>query len=66
MSGFEALAANPSSKLVVVPMESAALAGGIVQALQLLNPAQDRPAATRPAAPPPAAPLPGGGPWTPG
>ena len=69
VKAFEALAANPSSKLVVVPMESAALAGGIVQALELLR----APGAGRPgggtsgggAAPPPAA-LPGGGPWNQG
>jgi regulator of protease activity HflC (stomatin/prohibitin superfamily) len=34
---FEALAANPSSRLVVVPMESASLAGGIAQAMELLR-----------------------------
>jgi regulator of protease activity HflC (stomatin/prohibitin superfamily) len=54
VKAFEALAANPSSKLVVVPMESAALAGGVVQALELLRP---------PGATPSAATLPGGGPW---
>ena len=48
MKAFEALAANPSSKLVVVPMESAALAGGVVQALELLRPS----GGTRPPAPP--------------
>jgi regulator of protease activity HflC (stomatin/prohibitin superfamily) len=51
---FEALGANPNSKLVVVPMESAALAGGIVQALEVLRPS---------AGAPPAARLPEGGPW---
>ncbi|RYI99399.1 MAG: SPFH/Band 7/PHB domain protein, partial [Acetobacteraceae bacterium] len=41
VKAFEALAGNPSSKLVVVPMEAAALAGGITQAMELLrhNPA---------------------------
>ena len=34
---FQALAASPNSRLVVVPMESAGLAGGIVQAMQLLR-----------------------------
>jgi len=56
VKAFEALGANPASKLVVVPMESAALAGGIAQALTML----------RPEAPPPgAAPVAGaaGGPW---
>jgi regulator of protease activity HflC (stomatin/prohibitin superfamily) len=56
VKAFEALAANPSSRLVVVPMESAALAGGVVQALELLR---------GPASPPAAAPPPSGGssPW---
>jgi regulator of protease activity HflC (stomatin/prohibitin superfamily) len=51
---FEALAANPSSRLVVVPMESAALAGGVVQALEMLR---------APGAPPAAAPPAQPGPW---
>ncbi|MGA3003592.1 MAG: SPFH domain-containing protein [Acetobacteraceae bacterium] len=34
---FQALAASPNSRLVVVPMEAAGLAGGIVQAMQLLR-----------------------------
>ncbi len=34
---FQALAASPSARLVVVPMESAALAGGIAQALELMR-----------------------------
>jgi regulator of protease activity HflC (stomatin/prohibitin superfamily) len=34
---FQSLAAAPNTRLVVVPMESAGLAGGIVQALQLLK-----------------------------
>jgi regulator of protease activity HflC (stomatin/prohibitin superfamily) len=34
---FQSLAAAPNSKLVVVPMEAAGLAGGIVQALQLFQ-----------------------------
>jgi regulator of protease activity HflC (stomatin/prohibitin superfamily) len=37
VKAFEALAANPSSRLVVVPMESAALAGGVTQAMELLR-----------------------------
>jgi regulator of protease activity HflC (stomatin/prohibitin superfamily) len=69
VKAFEALAANPSSKLVVVPMESAALAGGIVQALELLRQPGGTP--PRPAAPPPGGALPGGalpggGPWNQG
>ena len=39
---FQALAAAPNSRLVVVPMESAGLAGGIVQAMQLFK-ETDRP-----------------------
>jgi regulator of protease activity HflC (stomatin/prohibitin superfamily) len=58
VKAFEVLAGNPASKLVVVPMESAGLAGGVVQALELLR----APGLTPP--PPPAAGLsPGGGPW---
>ena len=34
---FQALAASPTSRVVVVPMESAGLAGGIAQALELLR-----------------------------
>ena len=34
---FQALASAPNSRLVVVPMESTALAGGITQALELLR-----------------------------
>jgi regulator of protease activity HflC (stomatin/prohibitin superfamily) len=59
VKAFEALAANPNSKLVVVPMEASALAGGITQALELLrhNPG--------PIPPPPALPAatPGISPW---
>ncbi|MFZ4409802.1 MAG: SPFH domain-containing protein [Paracraurococcus sp.] len=61
VKAFEALAGNPNSKLVVVPMESAALAGGVVQALELLR----TPPAGGPPRPPAAA-LPGGGPWNQG
>ncbi len=35
---FEALAGNPNSKLVIVPMEATALFGGISAALQMLQP----------------------------
>jgi len=34
---FQAIAASPTSRLVVVPMEAAGLAGGIVQAMQLFR-----------------------------
>lgn len=61
VKAFEALGTNPAHKLVVVPMESAALAGGIVQALELLRPPGG-------AAPPPraAGSVPGTAPWNQG
>jgi regulator of protease activity HflC (stomatin/prohibitin superfamily) len=59
VKAFEALAANPSSRLVVVPMESASLAGGIAQAMELL-----RAPGTLPAVPPPQPPSGGSSPWT--
>jgi regulator of protease activity HflC (stomatin/prohibitin superfamily) len=34
---FQAIAASPNSRLVVVPMEASGLAGGIVQAMELLK-----------------------------
>jgi regulator of protease activity HflC (stomatin/prohibitin superfamily) len=37
VAAFRELAASPNSKLVVVPMEATALAGGITQAMQLLK-----------------------------
>jgi regulator of protease activity HflC (stomatin/prohibitin superfamily) len=48
---FQSLAASPNSKLVVVPMEAAGLAGGIVQALQLFK-ANDGPDTGSPRGPP--------------
>ncbi len=64
VKAFEALAANPSSKLVVVPMEASALAGGITQAMELLRhpSAGGTPLPPPPPAPAPAAPVPS--PWT--
>ena len=59
VAAFHALGANPASKLVVVPMESAGLAGGVAQAVEFLR-------AGAPGATPPGRPeggLPGGGPW---
>ena len=56
VDAFKALAANPSSRLVVVPMESSALAGGVAAALELLRPgggASPPAAPSRPEAPPP-------------
>jgi len=38
VEAFKALANSPNSKMVVVPMEASALAGGIAQALTLLQP----------------------------
>jgi regulator of protease activity HflC (stomatin/prohibitin superfamily) len=34
---FQAVAASPSSRLVIVPMEASGLAGGIVQAMQVMK-----------------------------
>jgi regulator of protease activity HflC (stomatin/prohibitin superfamily) len=71
VKAFEGLVANPSSKLVVVPMEAGALAGAVSGAMELLRgggggaPKPDGQRA--PPAPPPApAGLPGGGPWNQG
>jgi regulator of protease activity HflC (stomatin/prohibitin superfamily) len=62
VKAFEAMGTNPANKLVIVPMESAGLAGGIAQALELLR----VPGVAPP--PPPLAPrggLPEGtGPWS--
>jgi regulator of protease activity HflC (stomatin/prohibitin superfamily) len=66
---FERLAESPNQKLVLVPMESAGLAGGIVAALELLRgpPGAGPPAgAAAVARPAPAAPPPAGNPWTTG
>jgi regulator of protease activity HflC (stomatin/prohibitin superfamily) len=51
VAAFQAIAASPNSRLVVVPMEASALAGGITQALSLLQ-VPPPGAAARPAAPP--------------
>jgi regulator of protease activity HflC (stomatin/prohibitin superfamily) len=37
VEAFKALAASPNSKMIVVPMEATALAGGITQALQVMG-----------------------------
>ena len=37
VAAFQAIAASPHSRLVIVPMEASALAGGITQALSLLQ-----------------------------
>jgi regulator of protease activity HflC (stomatin/prohibitin superfamily) len=39
IQAFQAIAASPNTRLVVVPMEAAGIAGGIVQALELIKPA---------------------------
>jgi regulator of protease activity HflC (stomatin/prohibitin superfamily) len=74
VKAFEGLTSNPSSKLVVVPVEASALAGGITGAMELLcgggggGPAGDAPPspvvpqpAPRPPSPPAAAPPPATG-----
>ena len=56
VKAFEAIASAPNTRLVVVPMESAAIAGGITQAMELLRGPEGggllspnpRPTATRP------------------
>ncbi len=56
VKAFEAIASAPNTRLVVVPMESAAIAGGITQAMELLRgpegggplPPNPRPAMPRP------------------
>jgi hypothetical protein len=55
---FQALASAPNTRLVVVPMESAALAGGIVQAMQLFRSGDDGPSAGGPTNMPPPPPAP--------
>jgi regulator of protease activity HflC (stomatin/prohibitin superfamily) len=61
---FQALAAAPNSRLVVVPMESSALAGGIAQAMQLFRGGDDTPPTGAPDGPP-MPPEPPPAPWTP-
>lgn len=66
VKAFEVLAGNNAQKLVIVPMESSALAGGITQAMELLRgPDGTAPPRlpSRPPAPPPAPEAPS--PWTP-
>lgn len=65
VQAFAKLAESPNQKLVLVPMESSGLAGGVISALELLrgapgeSPPRGGPAAPRPS--PPAS-----GPWTAG
>ncbi|BDG72833.1 SPFH domain-containing protein [Roseomonas fluvialis] len=64
VKAFEVLAGNTAQKLVIVPMESSALAGGITQAMELLRgpDGQAPPRTPRPpASPAPEVPSP----WTP-
>jgi regulator of protease activity HflC (stomatin/prohibitin superfamily) len=57
VKAFEAIASAPNTRLVVVPMESAAMAGGITQALELLRGPEGGPFG---ATPPPSRPRPPG------
>jgi regulator of protease activity HflC (stomatin/prohibitin superfamily) len=62
---FDALAGNPNSKLVVVPMEAASLTGGIAAALEMLRPSTARPGGNPPSQPEPPSPsATGTSPWT--
>jgi regulator of protease activity HflC (stomatin/prohibitin superfamily) len=63
---FQALASAPNTRLVVVPMESSALAGGIVQAMELIRgddgtPGTGPPETPRPRTPPPSPNMPPSG-----
>ena len=49
---FQAMASAPNTRLVVVPMESTALAGGITQALELLRGGDDTSGSGPPGMPP--------------
>ncbi len=66
VKAFEQIAAAPNTRLVVVPMESSGLAGGIIQAMELLK-ANGATGPTNPPQSPPrpssAAGGPAGGPW---
>jgi regulator of protease activity HflC (stomatin/prohibitin superfamily) len=50
---FQAMASAPNTRLVVVPMEATALAGGITQAMELLRGGDSPPGAIPPEMPPP-------------
>lgn len=62
VKAFEVLAGNTAQKLVIVPMESSALAGGITQAMELLRGPDGQPPPRMPR--PPAAPPEVPSPWT--
>ncbi len=73
VKAFEALGANPASKLVVVPMEASGLAGGVAAALEMLRPVGEGPPRGGGGAPRGALPMTGGeprpgseggGPWS--
>lgn len=53
VKAFEGLTSNPTSKLVVVPVEASALAGGVTGALELLRAGGGSAAEGRPASEPP-------------
>lgn len=63
VKAFDTLAGNNAQKLVIVPMESSALAGGIAQAMELLRAPGGGPVPTLPTRPPAAPEAPS--PWTP-
>jgi regulator of protease activity HflC (stomatin/prohibitin superfamily) len=69
VKAFEVLAGNNAQKLVIVPMESSALAGGITQAMELLRGPDGMapaPAPRLPPRPPAGSPAPEApSPWTP-
>jgi regulator of protease activity HflC (stomatin/prohibitin superfamily) len=62
VEAFSSIAASPSTRLVMVPIEASAMAGGITQAMELLRPALSTLAAPPPRTPPaPAASVPPAG-----
>jgi regulator of protease activity HflC (stomatin/prohibitin superfamily) len=62
IQAFAHLASSPQSRLVVVPIEAGALAGGITQALELIRgPPSPMPPSPMPPSPAPSAPRPGSG-----
>ena len=66
VKAFEVLAGNNAQKLVIVPMESSALAGGITQAMELLRGPDGTAPPRLPPRPPAASPMPEApSPWTP-
>ncbi|WP_084698077.1 SPFH domain-containing protein [Muricoccus aerilatus] len=60
VAAFQAIAASPSSRLVIVPMEASGLAGGVAAALELLRDGSGGGMSPGPARPGPAPPRPPG------